>query len=852
MTIGSANLRLPLAIALISAAALGYQLLLMRWLAIAHWHPFAVVIISLALLGHGASGTALSLLRERGLRHFDVLFPACAIAFAITAVLCLLLAQAIPFNGLELVWDWRQLGWLSALYLCLALPFFFAAACFGLAFARYVADIPTLYGADLLGAGAGAILALLLLWLAPVDADLAAVALLAALAAALMARGGAARGLIIGCACIAALALAALAATRALAPPVNEFKGLAKALLVRDTRIVAQRHSAYGWLAVVASPRVPLRQVPGLSLNNTQEPAPQLGVYTDGDALSVITRFDGRAAALAYLGRTTSALPYALRGRRLARPRVLVLGAGGGQDVLQALTLGARAVDAVEPNPQMATLVRDTFAGFSGNLYQDPRVIVHVVDVRGFVRASRARYDLIVLAPGGSVAAGSAGVQAVAEDYAATVEALRDDYARLAPGGLLAITRWEKQPPRDALKLFATAVAALDAEGVRNPATQLAAIRNWDASTLLLKRGAFDRFEVARLRAFADEFGFDPVHYPGMRAEEANRYHRLARAEAYAGAQALLSPQYQAYLDAYKFDIAPASDDRPYFGNFFKWATLPELWRLRAQGAAVLLDSGYLLLLAALAQALPLALALVLLPLLALPQVRAGAHIARWRAATYFLALGLAFLLIEIACLARLTLLIGQPLLAIGVGLAGFLLFAGAGSVSAQRWLARSARPIPSLIARAVWMIAAALAWHFVGFALALPLGAAWPPWLRAGLGLLTIAPLAFAMGLPFSLGLTRLARSAPAFVPWAWGLNGCASVVAAIAALLLAIEFGLTATLLIALALYVIAAWVWRGEAVSGERRKQTTSVLGLSFQAAGNRCLFILRQADSSLRSE
>ncbi len=650
-------------------------------------------------------------------------------------------------------------------------------------------------------------LALALLWLAPVDIGLTVVALLGLFAALLVVRGSAARGLF-ALAGIAAMLVAALAWSGALAPRANPFKGLAKTLLVRDARIVAERHSSYGWLVVVDSPRVPLRQVPGLSLGNVQEPAAQLGVFTDGDALSVITR-RADPASLAYLGSTTSALPY----RLLRRPRVLVLGAGGGHDVLQALALGAHTVDVVEPNPQMIGLVRVAFADFAGGLYRDPRVRMHVADARGFVRAGRARYDLIVLAQGGSFAGGGAGVQAIAEDYASTVEAFGDYRSGLAPGGLLAITRWEKQPPRDALKLFAIAVAAQRSAGEQDVDQRLAAIRNWDASTLLLKHGRFDASELARIRAFADEAGFDPVYYPGMRAGEAGRYHALARAETYLGAQALLSARSRDYLDAYKFDIAPATDDRPYFGNFFKWATLPELWRLRAQGAAVLLDSGYLLLLAALAQAFPLAIALVLLPLLAIPRTRAGVGIMRWRAATYFVCLGLAFLLVEIACLSRLTLLIGQPLLAIGVGLAGFLLFAGLGSITAQRWLSRSGQPIPSLITRAVLLIAVAMAWHFLSFALASQAGAQWPPSLRAMLGLMTIAPLAFAMGLPFPLGLARLARTAPAFVPWAWGLNGCASVIAAIAALLIAIESGLTATLLIALLLYALAAWIWRSE---------------------------------------
>ena len=165
----------------------------------------------------------------------------------------------------------------------------------------------------------------------------------------------------------------------------------------------------------------------------------------------------------------------------------------------------------------------------------------------------------------------------------------------------------------------------------------------------------------------------------------------------------------------------------------------------------------------------------------------------------------------EIACLSRLPLLVGHPLLAFGTGLAGFLAFAGLGSTWAQGWMGRSRAAMPRMARQAVLAIALGVAWHLLVFPLALWIGAACPPWLRACLALATIAPVAFAMGLPFPLGLARLARQAPAFVPWAWGLNGCASVVAAIAALLLALHAGLVATLAIALVVYALGAWTWR-----------------------------------------
>jgi spermidine synthase len=184
----------------------------------------------------------------------------------------------------------------------------------------------------------------------------------------------------------------------------------------------------------------------------------------------------------------TSALPYRLR----PRPAVLVLGAGGGQDLLQALSLDAHRVDVVEVDPQRLTLLRDTFDAWAGHPYRDHRVRKHVAEPRAWARATRTRYDLIVLGNTDSLTGGGAGAQAASEQYVLTVQAMGDMYARLEPGGLLALTRYAKQPPRDELKLFATAAAALRAQGAGTPAAQLAMIRGWDASTLLVRRGAFE------------------------------------------------------------------------------------------------------------------------------------------------------------------------------------------------------------------------------------------------------------------------------------------------------------------------------------------------------------------------
>src|SRR6185295_5782771 len=198
--------------------------------------------------------------------------------------------------------------------------------------------------------------------------------------------------------------------------------------------------------------------------------------------------------------------------------------------------------------------------------------------------------------------------------------------------------------------------------------------------------------DTARVRRFADERAFDLAFLPGMVRAEANRFNILDQPDFFDGAVALRGPERDAFLRDYKFDIAPTTDNRPYFFDFFKWPALPELLDRRALGGAALLDWGYLVLAATLIQAAALALLLILAPLLWLGRERrepAAADLARWRVALYFLAIGLAFLFIEIASIQRFVLFLGHPVYAIPVVLCGFLFFAGLGSGFAPRLTAR-------------------------------------------------------------------------------------------------------------------------------------------------------------------
>ncbi|MDQ0144027.1 SAM-dependent methyltransferase [Cupriavidus necator] len=793
------------ALALLSAAALAYEILLMRLLSIILWHHFAYMMISVALLGYGAAGALVALAQPALARHFVPVFAGGALLFGLSAMACFGLAQRVGFNPLEILWEPSQPVRLVLIYLLLLVPFLCAATSVCLSFARFPLQVSRLYSFDIVGAGLGCVGIIVALFvLEPVGA-LRLVSMAGMAAAALACVEGRWHRPWLPALLLAAAMVPAAVPAGWIALRPSEYKELSQALRIGGARVVAQRSSPLGLVTVVESPSIPLRHAPGLSLNATAEPPPQLAVFTDGDGLSALDRHDGRREPLAYLGDLTSALPY----HWLHAPRVLVLGSGAGADVLQALYHGASAVDAVELNRQVIELVQESFGTFSGKPYSAPGVHVFTGEARGFLAARTQRYDLIQVALLDSFSTSSAGLYALSESYLYTVEAFEAYLRHLRPAGLLAITRWVTLPPRDIPKLFATAVAAMARAGVPDPSRRLVLVRGWKTATLVVKNGEFSAADIAALHAFCRARSFDVEYYPGIRPGEANRYNVLDQPDFFVAAQALLGPDRERFLSRYKFDVRPATDDRPYFFHFFKWRTLPEVLSLKAQGGLPLLEWGYPVLVATLLQASAAALLLIAGPLWVLRR-RAGTRlrVPAWRTGFYFAAVGLGFMFVEIAFIQKFILFLSHPLYAVAVVLCAFLCFAGLGSRYAPRMPVRNgagrgrrqaALAIGGICAASLLYLAALPA-LFSGL-IALPDAA------RIAIAVLLIAPLAFLMGMPFPLGLAGLAARDDTLVPWAWGINACASVVAAVLATLLAIHAGFTVVVLVALLLYAAAA---------------------------------------------
>jgi len=803
---------------LISAAVVADEVVLVRAFSIGLWHHFAYMVISIALLGFGASGTLLAVLARRKPRLGARVggagwLAASAVLFAVTLPLAFALAQKIPFDPLLIVWDRRQLLYLGCYYLVLFVPFFAAATAIGLALITKSEESPRLYFYNLVGSAAGAALAVSLLAIAPIEQTILAVAGLAQGAAlfALLDVGALpaaprARQL----AAVAVLAMLGLTLYFAGRPPIvrlSQYKGLSYALNLPGARLLGTRSSAMGRIDVVASPAI--RQAPGLSLVTPQEVAipRQLALFVDAETAGAITAFDGNTSALGYLDWMSTAAQYFARPDS---PRVCVLGAGGGASVLLALRHGARHVDAVELDANVVRLLSETLRDFSGALYDRPDVHVHVAEGRAFLESAPAQWDVIDISLVDSFAAAAVGLGAVNESYLYTQEAFATYLRHLRPGGILAVTRWIRMPPRDELKLFATAVTALEGIGLL-PADRLVLVRSWATATLLVKREPFSAAELSALRRWAEERLFDVAYFPGIALGEGNRFNVLARDSYAEAADALLSSggRRDGFFREYPFFVQPATDDRPYFFHFFRWRALPLMLSTAGFASIPFVEWGYLILVATQIQSAVLGGLLIVLPLAVLRREAPGrprsGQNARLLVLVYFLALGIGFMFVEMALIQRLMFFLANPVHAIAVVLAGLLLVSGLGSRWAARLVAQghSMRRLACLAASGVAAITAIYAF---GLHPVLRPLLDWPPAARVAVAFAVMLPLA-TMGMLFPLGLRHLGRVHAELLPWAWAINGCASVVATSLATLLALGAGLAVVLLAAAGCYVVAA---------------------------------------------
>lgn len=785
-----------------------YELILTRIFSVLMWYHFASMAISLALFGMGVAALVVYL-RPRWFPpertgHQAACFAAGAglsVALLFSVFVLFRLQPQVAFRVLSFFhqpfYQPFQQGFydqsipgalllvLAVLYLVTALPFFFAGLSLTLLLSRYLRDINRLYCFDLLGAGSGCLLVILVLKLVGGVSGLLVIALCGLLAGLLLTPAGSSRRYRGGLLVLALL----LAGTLAASVTTN----FAEIRFVRgryEPNLLWSAWNSFSRVAVYPSQSQEMNQAWGLSRTYHGPIPDQLGMVVDDTGYTTMYRWEGEQT-LGFFRDNVIALAYRLK----QRPTGLVIGPGGGKDVLAALASGASHVVALEINPLVAKAVNQKFAPFTGGLYHRPDVELVVDEGRSYIRRSDRKFDVIQASAVFGRMAPSAGAFTLSENNLYTVEAFRDYWNHLHDDGILTISRFIFE--RESLRLVSLGMEFLRQQGVADPAAHIAVIRERGLANFMLKKSPFTPEEVARLRRLARDLEFQVVFLPDQRSGD-DSYHQL-----------IASGGSEQFFTNFPFDIRPTSDDKPFFYYMYKPADFLRLFSFpknsRFEDRAVLILRNLLVVVS-------LLVGLFILGPLLLLRRRILAEPGAKSRILYFACLGLGFMLLEIGLLRRFILFLGPPIYALAVILFSLLVFSGLGSLLANR--AGPGRERRLLLPLLLALVLLNQAYSF-GLPSLLSAGITLPLLLRCLFAALLLAPLGLLLGMPLPLGM-RLFHPDPHGVAWSWGINSATSVLGALLAVVVAMNAGYTLTLVAGSIVYLVA---WLAVLAGGPR---------------------------------
>ncbi len=833
---------LYLAVGLVAGAVIALQIGIMRIFSVGSWAHFGSFVVSLAMLGFGLTSAVMSVASRWFDRNRRAVSTTALLAFGPLMVAANLAAQQVPFNAIFMISDPMQKWRLAANFVLYLTPFLAGAAFLGVVFQQARTSFGRFYFADLVGSGLSGLVFLAAMWVFPPE-DLVTVPLV------LWAVGSLFWFLTLGfrleATALAMLAVVALAAHEALPRlggltklAVSDYKGVSYARKFPDAERVVARNSPFGRVEVYSSSY--LHFAPGLSdnaaFNLPEMPSnAYLGLYVDGDGPSGIIRSLPKGQA-GYFRHLPMYYPYLL----VDAPETFVTQFGGGISTAVALAAGSARVTVAEGNPTIldAFLTEPKLRDFTGDVLHDPRVEVVDREGRLFLRHTDRRFDVIDLSLADSAGLSSPGGFSIVEKFSYTREAFTASMRALKPGGILSVTLWNKEePPKSVLKLHATlAAAAGDVDPTTRAQSFYAVSTYLSTTTVLYRRGGFSPADIARLRAHSRAMSFDEIAAPDLVIDTARRETLLAdyRAQIFGdGANGsivdtppggspedgatgptvmpstelarlawngLLHGGWDTIRNGFVFDVRELTNDRAYFAAYVKTADLTKV----TDRLEILQDEwGYLLLWATLGVALVAATILVAFPVIFGWRTIFSAYPGKGLTILYFACLGLGYIVVEVGLIANFVLTLSNATVSASVLITGMLVFSGLGSFTSEYIQARARTRLPVILAA----IGAILIFYGLFLDRILDAFGGQPYWLRLMLSFALIFPPAFLMGFPMATGMGWLARlgKEPMFL-WAWGINGCFSVIGAAIVPIVATSFGLGAVLFTAGGAYLLA----------------------------------------------
>jgi spermidine synthase len=781
---------------LLCMSTLMFELLLTRIFSVLMWYHFASMAISLALFGLGAAALAVYLrpawfaaerLWQPGF------FALCAGLSTLLLFFVFILFRIDPQFGFRVLsffhqpfyqpfqqgnvrqsLELGQLLLLALLYLATALPFFFSGLVVTLLFGRHHQHIGRLYFFDLIGAGSGCLLIILVLKLVGGITGLLVVGICFVLSAFFLCPAKSRMQRILPAIALVLLALAV----------GNQIGRFADIHFVRgryEPNLLWRSWNSFSRVAVYPAQAEEMGRAWGLSRNYAGPVPEQLGMVVDDTGYTTMYRWQGEET-LKFFRQNVINLAYLLR----PRAESLIIGPGGGKDVLTALANGARRIVPVEINPLIVEAVNQQFGDFTGELYRQPGVELHIAEGRSYIRRTRDLFDIIQASAVFGRMPPAAGAFTLSENNLYTLEAFQDYWAHLKPEGVLTISRFIFE--RETLRLVSLGLELLKTEGSADPSAHLAVIKERGLANFMLKKSPFTKAELQNLREIAQKQDYDIVYLPG----EARGDKIFKALIASAGSDE--------FYREFPFDITPTDDNRPFFYYMLKPANFLDLFSFPARSPfedrAILILRNLLLVTASLVGVV------FGLPLL-FSRKKAGKGSMALRRAGYFSCLGLGFMMIEIGLLRRFILFLGHPIYSLAIILFSLLIFSGIGSrlstskAGDRRFLRWILLALVLLTPLYCYLLPGVLT-YFVGLSLL----------LRCLIAILLLIPLALLLGMPLPLGMALLHADGSA-VPWSWGINAAASVLGTILAVILAMNFGFNFTILFGAGIYLIAGFL-------------------------------------------
>jgi len=755
-----------------SLSAIMFEISLTKIFSVTLWYHFAYLAVSFALFGLGAGGLAAFFKRSFFSKHFPEVLKHLASLQFLSMIVCLSFVLGVPPSI-------RLSVRLIITYIVCSIPFFLVGLILSLAMYSYAKDTPKIYFADLVGSGAGCIVFILAITLVSGPSVVIIGALLALIASFFFSGLGnrSELRLRIGIAMLLTICLFCINVM------TDTFSiKYTKTYVERDDLIFEKwsplaRITVYPTIFWRADPENPFGW--GMSKKfKPEKPVKQLWIEQDACAGTPITHFTGDISELEFLEYDVTSFVYHVRPQT---KNTFIIGCGGGRDVLTALSFGVPSIKACDINPVIINLVKGRFKEFAGNIFGLPGIDVEIAEGRNFIRSQDQSFDVVQISLIDSWAATVAGAFSLAENNLYTVEAFSDYLDRLNQDGMLSITRYLFMPRNQSIRVAIIARKALEMKGIAHPEQNIAVVSTgWETglATILIKRTAFTRSDIERIKKAADDLDFEIIYLEGLKGD-----HEFA--------EALTTIPLEAYVSDKYYDLSPSTDNKPFF---FQMMYFSRAFDLLSERDIVGQEFNYyapLVLLLLLALSSILVLLFYILPLILSRKVESLPRL--W--GIYFVLLGIGFMFVEIPFLQKGSLYLGHPTLSLSLVLFSMLTFAGCGSYWSRKFreasLLGAVRVCLLVIVLVIGIVTIASDWltrQTIGFPLS----------IRILLFVVLVGLPALFMGTAFPSGIRLVSREHRDSIPWVWALNGGASVMGSVLAMTVAMTSGYMLTLVL------------------------------------------------------